>query len=322
MSDIERVTGLPEKHYEAEILPLSSSLENDLLTIYLQRFDRSQTRRAYKNDLVQFFETSFVTLDLVRSISFMHVNRYIAALEDTAIKPSTIKRRIAALRGFFEWLVALELIERNPANRQLLRRVRTVRDKHRTITVLTSEQAQALINATDNNGKASIRDRALIITLLHCVLRRSEAAAMNVSHIRPLSHYWVLDLPKTKGGSDEYVKVPAHVVDEIERMKAHYQITSGPLWISLSNRNYRGRLTPHSIYRIVKNAAMRANLMKEIGAHTLRHTGCTLAIEAGASLQQVQAHARHKNLETTMMYIHQRDRLRDSAADYIQLKND
>ncbi|MFV1980699.1 MAG: tyrosine-type recombinase/integrase, partial [Rhodothermia bacterium] len=99
-----------------------------------------------------------------------------------------------------------------------------------------------------------------------------------------------------------------------------YGISSGPLWRSLSRNDSRGRrLTPGSVYRIVKRTAEHAALAEEIGAHTLRHTGCTLAIESGATIQQVQTHARHKNIETTMTYVHQRDKLRDSAADKIDL---
>ena len=139
---------------------------------------------------------------------------------------------------------------------------------------------------------------------------------MDVEHIRPLGKYWIIDLPYTKGGADQYVKIPDHVVDVIEAHKEHYGIATGPLWRSLSKRNTGGRLTPTSIYRIVRATAVAAGL-PDIGAHTLRHTGCTLAIEAGATLQQVQSHARHKQIETTMAYVHQRNRLRDSAADYI-----
>jgi integrase len=99
---------------------------------------------------------------------------------------------------------------------------------------------------------------------------------------------------------------------------SHYGIATGPLWRSHSRRNPGGRLTPTSIYRIVRETALKAGL-PDIGAHTLRHTGCTLAIDNGASLQQVQTHARHKQIETTMVYVHQRDRLRDSAADFIKI---
>ena len=144
---------------------------------------------------------------------------------------------------------------------------------------------------------------------------------MDADHVRPLGHYWILDLPLAKGGADQYVKIPAHVVEEIEDMKTVYGIKNGPLWRSLSNNGRGKRLSPAAIYEIVKRTALRAGLPDDIGAHTLRHTGCTLAIEAGASLKQVQAHARHKKIETTMTYVHQRDRLRDSAADFIHLKN-
>ncbi len=296
------------------------SVKRHLLEAFLQRFDRPQTRRAYRNDLVDFFGTSAPDLEQVRSIRFLDVNRYLDLLETEGARPATLKRRLAAIRGFFEWLSALGAMDHNPTDRPLLRKISGSRKTDRAVFVLTATQARGLLDAALEAGKAAIRDHALISMLLHCVLRRSEAASMNVEHIRPLGRYWILDLPETKGGTDQYVKIPAHVVDEIDVMKRHYDIQEGPLWRSLSNRRSGdNRLTAHSIYRIVKQTAARAGLSEHIGAHTLRHTGCTLAIEAGASLAQVQTHARHKKIETTMVYVHQRDKLRDNAADFIHV---
>ena len=296
-----------------------SAPSTNLLPAYLERYDREETRRAYRNDLVQFFGSDHVSADLARRASFLHINQHILDLENAGARPATIKRRVAAIRGFFDWVLALELVARNPANKQLLRRVRASHTDDRSIVFLTSEQASALLDATEAAGNAAVRDRTLLLTLLHCVLRRSEAAAMDVDHVRPLGHYWIVDLPRVKGGADQYVKIPAHVVEEIDTMRHHYGITSGPLWRSLSNRTKDARLSAYGIYQVVRRTAHRAAL-PDIGAHTLRHTGCTLAIEAGATLQQVQAHARHKQIQTTMTYLHQRDRLRDSAADYIHVK--
>lgn len=301
---------------------LPSNVSPDrLIDVYLQRFDRPQTVRSYRSDLVDFFGTDEVDISVAGAVNFVHINQYIASLEGLGRKSTTIRRRIAALRGFFDWLHALGVIEKNPAQKQLVRRIKAASAKDRPIFYLTAKQASDLISATDSAGAAAVRNRALITTMLHCVLRRSEAAAMDVEHIRPIGHYWVLDLPSTKGGSDQYVKVPSHIVEEIERHRSHYNIDSGPLWRSLAYRNKDGRLSTRSIYNIVSRTAFAAGL-SEVGAHTLRHTGCTLAIDAGASLQQVQAHARHKNIETTMIYIHQRDRLRDSAADFIHIRSD
>jgi site-specific recombinase XerD len=296
--------------------------EADLIPIYLLRFDREHTRRAYYNDLRQFFGSEAVSLQMARAVDFRHVNEHLAALEAAHAKPATMQRRIAAIRGFYAWLVALQLVSHNPADRQLVRRVRKERAKDRLVTVLTREQAQRLLAGASRHAVTDVRDRALLLTLLHCVLRRSEAAAMDFSHLQPSGPYWVLNLPRAKGGSNQFVKVPEHVVAAIMDMGAHYGFSEGPVWRSQSNNSCGRRLSDRAIYGIVSRAAQCAGLEKSIGAHTLRHTGCTLAIEAGATLLQVQTHARHKNIETTMIYVHQRDRLKHSAADYIAINTD
>jgi site-specific recombinase XerD len=303
-----------------DIAPHDPALDADLLPVYLLRFDRAQTRRAYRNDLLQLFDAEFVTLRMARSVTFVHLNAFLQYLQESGLRPSTLQRKVSAIRGFYSWLEALGLVDANPANKQLVRRIDRNTKSSTTITVLTQEQAARLIEAAAENGQAAVRDRTLLLVMIHCALRRSEASAMDVRHVHTTGPYWVLDLPRTKGGSDEYVKIPAHVVEAIEDMRAHYGIESGPLWRSLSRNDSRGnRLSPDGIYGVVRRTASRAGLDATVGAHTLRHTGCTLAIEAGATLQQVQTHARHKRLETTMGYIHQRDKLRDSAADYIKL---
>ena len=293
---------------------------SNLLPIYLLRFDRPQTRRAYENDLKQFFMSEVISLEMARIMTFVDVNGHIAQMEAAGARPSTLQRRVAAIRGFYEWLAALNLVQNNPANRQVVRRIRRVSSKDRPITVLTADQARRLIAASAYADEAAMRDRTMLTVMLHCVLRRSEVSAMDVAHVRQIGGYWVVQLPATKGGSEQYVKMPNHVKQLVDDMMAEYGISSGPLWRSMSKNSSNGRrLSPGGVYRVVKRTAERAMLSEEIGAHTLRHTGCTLAIESGASLQQVQTHARHKNIETTMIYVHQRDKLRDSAADKIKI---
>ncbi|MFT5514062.1 MAG: integrase [Rhodothermales bacterium] len=292
--------------------------DTNLIEAFLHRFDNERTRRSYKNDLRQFFGDSQVPLAVAQGVTFFHVNDYLAGLTDEGLKPATLRRRMAAIRGFYDWLDALGLIAENPTKKQLIRRLPGIRASDRAILVLTAAQASALLEVAAESPTAGVRDSTLLKVLLYLVLRRSEASAMDVNHIRSVGGYWVLDLPDTKGGPDQYVKVPDHLAVAIQEHREHYGIHSGPLWRSFSRSSPGHRLTPNSIYRIVKGHA-QSGALPDIGAHTLRHTGCTLAIESGASLQQVQAHARHKKLETTMTYIHQRDRLRDSAADFIHI---
>ncbi len=316
MSDVPARVASPDS---PELVATGAGLDSDLLPIYLLRFDRPHTRRSYTNDLQRFFGSEAITLRMARQVTFVDVNAHIQELQDAGYRPSTIQRRVSGLRGFFDWLMALELVPRNPANRQLIRRVSRNRKGEGAITVLTRAQGRALVDATEYHGEAAIRDRALILTMLHGALRRSEVAAMNREDIRQIGEYWVLELPVTKGGVDQIVKLPPSVVEAIEENCETYAIASGAVWRSLSNNSRGNRLGERSVYAVVSKAAAHAGLTEEIGAHTLRHTACTLAIEGGATPQQVQAHARHKKLETTMVYVHQRDRLKDNASDYIKL---
>ena len=293
---------------------------SDLVPLYLLRFDRENTRRAYARDLECFFGSPSLSLQIARSVSFTHVNEFVARLEADGKSPATIRRRLAAVRGFFGWLVALGLLSLNPADRQLVRRVTPDRPQDRVLTVLTRDQSLRLLSGIDMERESGPRNHALVSTLLHCVLRRSEAAGMDFEHIVQAGPYWVLRLPRAKGGANQTVKIPESVVEQIEGLKNVYGYSSGPVWRSLSRNQSRGRrLSPTSVYMIVRRAAKSSGISGAVGAHTLRHTGCTMAIENGASLQQVQVHARHKNIETTMRYVHQRDRLANSAADFIDL---
>jgi integrase len=96
------------------------------------------------------------------------------------------------------------------------------------------------------------------------------------------------------------------------------------VWRSFSNRNRGGQITPQAIYMIVKRTAARAfcseldwatdedeiwERLDGIGAHALRHTGCTIAIGAGAKIDQVQTYARHSDIRTTQRYVHQQETL-------------
>lgn len=292
----------------------------DLIPIYLLRFDRENTRRAYAKDLEAFFGDHTPSLAVARRVSFTDVNEYVARMQAEGLAVSTIRRRIAALRGFFAWLVALGQLTLNPADRQLIRRIPRQNAADRILTVLTASDARRLLNSVDYRLDTAVRDHALMLTLLHCVLRRSEAASMNVEHLRTVGTHSVLHLPISKGGANQMVKIPDHVMSVLNDMMHHYGIHSGPIWRSMSRNGSAGRrLSGTSVYSIVNKHARRAGILPVVGAHTLRHTGCTLAIEGGASLQQVQTHARHKSIATTMLYVHQRDRLAHSAADFIRL---
>ena len=302
-----------------ERLGRAFTAQSDLIPLYLLRYDRENTRRAYRRDLITLFGSEVVTLEMASSVTFTHVNASLERLESLGKSPATLRRHLASWRGFFSWLTALGFLDLNPADRHLVRRIPKGTDDQ-IITVLTKDQAERLLATIDQSTDGGYRDFVLISTLLNCVLRRSEAASMNVEDIDKVSGHDVLTIRKAKGGANQVVKIPSRLASLIHTYIDHHGYRSGPVWRSFSTNQSNGkRLSGSSIYKIVKKHASNAGIPGQIGAHTLRHTGCTLAIEGGATLQQVQTHARHKNIETTMRYVHQRDKLAHSAADFIDL---
>ena len=292
--------------------------QSDLVPLYLLRFDRENTRRAYRRDIGAFFGSEVVTLEMAAAVTFADVNESLRALDRAGKSPATQRRSLASLRGFFGWLVALGFLDLNPADRHLVRKV--PKPSGGLVTVLTRDQARRLLAAVDLDRETGPRDHALVSVLLHCVLRRSEASAMNVGDVRQTGPHTVLHIHRAKGGADQVVNVPAATARTLAAFVESQGYGSGPVWRSFSTNASSGRrLSGSSIYKIVRTLGERAGIPDRVGAHTLRHTGCTLAIEGGASLQQVQHHARHKSVETTMRYVHQRDRLANNAADFIDL---
>jgi site-specific recombinase XerD len=294
--------------------------QSDLVPLYLLRYDRENTRRAYAKDLETFFGCETVTLEMAATVTFSDVNQALKNLESEGKSPATQRRFLASLRGFFGWLAALGFIDLNPADRHLVRRIPKTSGTDQLVTVLTRDQASRLLDAVDLAKPSGPRNYALVSVLLNCVLRRSEAASMDVEDIGRSGDHTVLRLKRAKGGANQIVKVPDRVAGILRDFVETSGYQSGPVWRSMSTNQSQGkRLSGSAIYKIVRALGVKAGIADRVGAHTLRHTGCTLAIEGGASLQQVQSHARHKNIETTMRYVHQRDRLTNSAADFIDL---
>lgn len=247
---------------------------------------------------------------------------FFAAINSPALAQKKAKKRnrkLAALKAFLRWLEGSGIPPRaNPdsfASQQSLKSSASAFG----IPSLSSEQCRELLDsALDSDSFDSVRNHAIIYSLLTIPIRRAPFSSLNVEDLNLEADVPWVSVRRSRGGLALRFTIPLDTVNTLQRYLHHYGIGAGPLWRSHSRRNPGGRLTPTSIYRIVRDTALAAGL-PEIGAHTLRHTGCTLAIDNGASLQQVQSHARHKQIETTMVYVHQRDRLRDSAADFIKL---
>ena len=283
------------------------------------------TQRAYRADLCAFFgvtDLAWMGTDRILSITPDEVVRWRNELHAAGKARSTINRKLSAVRAFYAHLIGIGLVERNPADPAVVKSFKE--DRRVGGKAMATDDLTRLLVAVDETADAlqRARDRALITVLVYCGLRRSEASGMHWEHLRRDGVHTVVDLPETKSGVEQDVKVVGPVMDALAAYRDELTVcgrdATGPVFISVARGTYGNGLTPQSVRLIVKRYADRLGI-DDVSAHTLRHTCCTLAIEGGASAPQVQSHLRHADVKTTLGYFDNRERLTDNAADYIAL---
>jgi len=158
------------------------------------------------------------------------------------------------------------------------------------------------------------RDYALVNLLVRTGLRTIETARANVEDIRQQGEQAVLYIQgKGRDSKDDIVILTEETLEPIRAyisMRGQGVKDSSPLFISHSDRNYGERLTTRSISRIVKDRLQASGLDdRRLTAHSLRHTAVTFSLIGGATIQEAQTLARHSDINTTLIYAHNLDRI-------------
>ncbi len=296
---------------------LSLQLEiPQVLETYLAGQLTEGTRRIYRRDILDFFSGSVPTLQDVRNLSpakLVFWRNEAWGNGNGRLAASTINRKLVALKSFYDLLLAGGVVPLNPAHPKLVRRIKEKRGSAHL--GITKEEMSALLQACHigPNEKANYRDYALISLLYTCLLRRSEAHGFNWNHLNKDGSRSLLRLPHTKAGTQDFVPLEPEMLQILDRyfhqMGGALQWASlygkdwikGPAFFALDNGHRGDRLTAHGINDVVKKRARIAGI-REISAHTIRHTGITHMLLDGASLVQVQTLARHADPKQTVEY--------------------
>jgi integrase/recombinase XerC/integrase/recombinase XerD len=168
-----------------------------------------------------------------------------------------------------------------------------------------------------------LRDYALINLLIRTGLRTIEVARSNLSDIRQKGGESVLWIQgKGRDTKDEFVVLTKGTKEPIEKyLSSRAKNTKrdrSPIFISHSSRNFGSKLTTRSVSRIVKKRLVAVGIdNSRLTAHSLRHTAITLALKGGASIQEAQALGRHANINTTMIYAHNINRIENAPENKI-----
>jgi len=262
-------------------------IEEFVAALAVERGFSPATIDAYRRDLTQY--RRHVGVDHADSAS---IDDFVTSLIDLA--PTTVARKIAAIRGFHRFLVAEGLRDDDPSGL-----VAAPKRPDAIPKALDIDACIRLVESPDATTTAGSRDRAMLEVLYGTGARASEVVDLDLRDVDLDDATAVLT---GKGNKQRMVPLGGPAVDAITRWLPE-RLELGPREDALFV-NLRGvRLTRQTVFDIVKKAAARAGLdPTEVSPHVLRHSAATHMIEAGADIRSVQEMLGHANVSTTQVY--------------------
>ncbi|WP_091465464.1 tyrosine-type recombinase/integrase [Paenarthrobacter nitroguajacolicus] len=227
--------------------------------------------------------------------------------------PATVAAKLAALSSFYRYAVSADAITGgNPV--ELVKRPKVDAD-HSSTAGMTKDQARALLAAARADGT---RSHALVSLLLFTGIRLSEALNASTTDYGHDTGHRTLSI-RRKGGKDGKVAVPAPAVEALNaylgttgrELVAGAAGSSLPLFTTATGK----RWASSEAFRTVQRLARAAGVEGKISPHSLRHTFATVALDAGATLHDLQDSMGHADPRTTRRYDRARSSL-EKAAGY------
>lgn len=224
---------------------------------------------------------------------------------------SYVRLQFSALRTFFRFLVERKGLARDP-----VRELQLPKPEKKLPLVLTRTQVDELLSAPLRAPKEKAapawmpaRDAAIMELFYSSGLRLAELAAVNVSDV---DVYTESIRVLGKGRKERVCPVGAPALEAVSRYRAAANVQSGPLFINKSRR----RISPRSIWLILKRYLRHTSIPIALSPHKLRHSFATHMLDSGADLRSVQALLGHASLSTTQIYTHVTvERLKKAYAD-------
>jgi len=256
------------------------------------------TLRNYQSDLEQFL--AYVTppggeAPAVGQIDLLLLREWLGSLYDQKLSAVSMRRKVAALRSWFKFLMRMGVVKVNTA--RLLRLPKAPKKLPR---VMTEEQMNSLLDEVAA-GKLErphpARDEAIFELLYGCGLRVSELAGLNLEDVDTRGG-WVR--VRGKGRKERQVPIVGKAARALEGYLAGRNSAESGQPVFLNHHG--SRLTDRGVRAIVRLYARLLCSDTSIHPHSFRHAYATHLLTAGADLRSIQELLGHARLSTTQKY--------------------
>lgn len=269
-----------------------------------QRRASTHTVSAYRRDLGQLLafveESSDGACPPLRELDAFTLRTWLGKLARTH-GPSSIARKMAALRSFFRWLLMQGEIEKNPAAQLASPKI-----SRPLPTFISPEAAEEVMESPVETKPTGLRDRAMLEVLYGSGLRVSELAGLNLDSV-DLHGRSVRVIGK--GDKERIVPLSKHAVSSLQNyleirntLRHPKTLEQDAIALFLSERGTR--IGVRRIQTLVRQYGQLGAGRADLHPHALRHSCATHMLEGGADLRVIQEMLGHSSLATTQRYTH------------------
>ncbi len=284
----------------------------DLLNRYfnhllIEKGAAGNTLEAYGRDLnryVAFLENKALTD--IQSATPQTVIEFLVQIKGEGLSANSTNRALAALRGFYKFLLQEKVLEESP-----LTHIELAKVWMRLPDTVSREEMNRILSQPGDATPPTLRDSAMLELLYATGLRVSELLSLTMNSINWQVGFLVV---MGKGSKERVVPIGKTAYDVVRR----YVDEARPLMIKskttdvLFLNRFGGSFTRQGLWKIIVHYAQKAGLQKSVHPHTFRHSFASHLLEGGADLRAVQVMLGHSDISTTQIYTHvTKDRLKE-----------
>jgi integrase/recombinase XerD len=294
---------------------MKEQIDNFINYLTVERGLSENTIAGYTEDLLQYMEFLKGTKinswhDVVRG----QIVPYIIYMRDMGLKPTTISRKIAAIKSFYRFLVQEGVLKIDPTMD-----IEMPKTEDKLPRFLTVAEVEKLLNSIDINKPLGLRDKAMIEFLYATGVRVSELISIKTGDVN-------LEIGFTrvfgKGAKERIVPIgkvaSAYIHQYLENIRDGLARKNKRELTDILFLNWHGEpFTRQGFWKIIKWHARRAGITKTVSPHIMRHSFATHLLQNSADLRSVQEMLGHEDITTTQVYTHlNQDRLKKEHAKF------
>ena len=282
------------------------SIEAYVVYLHDVKKTSQNTLMSYQRDLnkmCKFFEENGIKK--IVQVNEEMLNSYVYYLQDNKLANATISRNIAAIKGWYLYMVKEGMVQEDFAAQ-----LKAPKIEKKAPEILQMDEVVKLLEEPKGKNPKEIRDKAMLELLYATGIRVTELISLTTSQLNMQMNYIIC----SDGNKDRIIpfglKAREALLNYLEysRNVMINNPKSDILFVNCSGQS----MSRQGFWKLIKYYAEKAGITTDITPHTLRHSFAAHLVENGADLKSVQEMLGHSDISTTQVYAKlNQNRLRD-----------